>query len=74
MHRYFKESVAIARELGRRTMLVTNYLDQVPADLPPRDGVALLPLAEPRVDLRAYAVSKRGRGTWPPLTLVLSLL
>jgi DNA-binding transcriptional LysR family regulator len=46
----------------------------LPADLPPREGVALLPLAEPRVDLRAYAVIKRGRGTWPPLTLVLGLL
>ena len=46
----------------------------LPADLPPRAGVSLLPLAEPRVDLRAYAVIKRGRGTWPPLALVLSLL
>jgi rhamnosyltransferase subunit B len=35
MHRYFQESVAAARELGVRTMLVTNFPDQVPADLPP---------------------------------------
>jgi UDP:flavonoid glycosyltransferase YjiC (YdhE family) len=34
MHRYFEESVAAVRELGVRTMLVTNYRDQVPADLP----------------------------------------
>lgn len=46
----------------------------LPADVPPRDGVDLLPLASPRVDLRAYAVIRRGRGTWPPLALVLGLL
>jgi rhamnosyltransferase subunit B len=34
LHRYFRESVAAARELGVRTMLVTNYPDQVPGDLP----------------------------------------
>src|SRR5262245_42244430 len=35
MHRYFKESVDAVRGLGVRAMLVTNYLEQVPADLPP---------------------------------------
>jgi UDP:flavonoid glycosyltransferase YjiC (YdhE family) len=35
MHRYFKESVDAARALGVRAMLVTNYPEQVPADLPP---------------------------------------
>ena len=34
LHRYFQESVAAARELGVRAMLVTNYPDQVPGDLP----------------------------------------
>ena len=34
LHRYFQESVAAARELGVRAMLVTNYPDQIPADLP----------------------------------------
>ena len=34
MHRYFHESVAAARELGVRSMLVTNFPEQVPADLP----------------------------------------
>jgi DNA-binding transcriptional LysR family regulator len=38
------------------------------------DGVRLLPLAEPRVTLRAYAVVRRGRTAWPPLALVLRLL
>jgi DNA-binding transcriptional LysR family regulator len=46
----------------------------LPADVAPRAGVDLVPLAEPRVDLRAYAVIKRGRGTWPPLALVLGML
>ena len=34
MHRYFEESVAAARALGVRAMLVTNFPEQVPADLP----------------------------------------
>jgi hypothetical protein len=42
--------------------------------MPARAGVALLPLADPAVDLRAYAVTRRGHATWPPLALVLSLL
>jgi DNA-binding transcriptional LysR family regulator len=46
----------------------------LPADMPARAGVALLPLADPAVDLRAYAVTRRGHATWPPLALVLSLL
>jgi UDP:flavonoid glycosyltransferase YjiC (YdhE family) len=35
MHRYFKESVDAVRSLGLRAMLVTNYPEQVPANLPP---------------------------------------
>jgi rhamnosyltransferase subunit B len=35
MHRYFKESVEAVRALHMRAMLVTNYPEQVPADLPP---------------------------------------
>ena len=34
LHRYFLESVDAARQLGIRAMLVTNFLDQVPGDLP----------------------------------------
>ena len=34
LHRYFHESVVAARELGARAMLVTNFPEQVPADLP----------------------------------------
>jgi len=39
-----------------------------------RPGVRLLPLAEPQVELRAYAVTRHGRLNWPPLALVTSLL
>lgn len=34
MHRYFEESVEAARELGVRSMLVTNFPEQVPTALP----------------------------------------
>jgi len=37
-------------------------------------GVRLLPLRDPRMALRAYAVVRRGRTSWPPLALVLRLL
>jgi DNA-binding transcriptional LysR family regulator len=43
----------------------------LPADRAPRPGVALLPLTDPDVRLRAYARTRRGRTAWPPLALVL---
>jgi len=46
----------------------------LPADQPPRQGVALLLLAAPDVELRAYARTRRGRTAWPPLALVLDQL
>jgi DNA-binding transcriptional LysR family regulator len=46
----------------------------LPADRPPRAGVRLLPLHNPDLMLRAYAVVRRGRPAWPPLALVLNLL
>ncbi len=46
----------------------------LPADRPPPRGVALLPLSDPEVELRAYAHVRRGRATWPPLALVLGRL
>ncbi|WP_246843095.1 LysR family transcriptional regulator [Allokutzneria sp. NRRL B-24872] len=46
----------------------------LPAERPHRAGVRLLPLAEPEVRLRSYAVIRRGRRTWPPLALVLNRL
>ena len=46
----------------------------LPADVPTRSGVSLLPLHAPEVLLRAFAVTRRGRSAWPPLALVLHLL
>lgn len=46
----------------------------LPADQPTRPGVALVPLRDPEVRLRAYAVVRRGRAAWPPLALVLDRL
>ena len=45
----------------------------LPVDRPSRPGVALLPLTEPDVRLRAFAHTRRGRAAWPPLRLVLEL-
>jgi DNA-binding transcriptional LysR family regulator len=39
-----------------------------------RRGVKVLPLTDPRVRLRAYAVTRRGRDRWPPLRAVLERL
>lgn len=39
-----------------------------------RRGVKVLPVTEPRVRLRAYAVTRRGRDRWPPLRAVLEQL
>ena len=46
----------------------------LPAATTVRAGIDLLPLTEPEVHLRAYAVHRRGRSAWPPLALVLGLL
>jgi DNA-binding transcriptional LysR family regulator len=46
----------------------------LPADRSPRPGVALLPLTDPDLRLRAYACTRRGRAAWPPLALVLRRL
>jgi DNA-binding transcriptional LysR family regulator len=45
-----------------------------PLDQEIRSGARVLPLAAPDVELRAYAVTRRGRLNWPPLALVTSLL
>jgi len=39
-----------------------------------RRGVTVRPIAEPRVRLRAQAVTRRGRDRWPPLRAVLERL
>ena len=46
----------------------------LPEARPLADGVRLLTLRDPRIALRAYAVTRRGRSAWPPLAAVLRLL
>jgi DNA-binding transcriptional LysR family regulator len=46
----------------------------LPVDQPTADGVTVLPLAAPAVTLRAFAVVRRGRASWPPLAVVLEAL
>jgi DNA-binding transcriptional LysR family regulator len=40
----------------------------------PRRGVTIRPLRDPPVNLRSYAVTRRGRDRWPPLRAVLKRL
>jgi UDP:flavonoid glycosyltransferase YjiC (YdhE family) len=57
MQRFFAESVTAARRLGLRAMLVTNFPEQVPRDLPPGIKVfGYLPFSQvlPRAALLAY--------------------
>ena len=57
LHRYFRESVAAVRRLGIRAMLVTNFLEQVPVDLPPHvKAFGYVPFSAllPRAALLAY--------------------
>ena len=46
----------------------------LPLDQPTHSDVAVLPLREPAVTLRAYAAVRRGRAQWAPLALVLESL
>ncbi len=51
--------------------LGVGLLPEAPAT---RRGVALLPLRDPPVELRSFAVVRRGRAAWPALALVLRIL
>lgn len=46
----------------------------LPVGRPTMPGVAVMDLADPRVVLTTYAVTRRGRGDWPPLRAVLDRL
>ena len=46
----------------------------LPEGIPIRPGVRLLPLREPDVLLRAFAVVRRGRAAWAPLAVVAGRL
>ncbi len=46
----------------------------LPLDRPTRTGVRVLALPAPAVELRAYAVTRRGRAGWSPLRVLLDRL
>ena len=46
----------------------------LPLDQPTHPDVAVLPLRDPDVTLRAYTAVRRGRASWGPLALVLQSL
>ncbi|PRA03319.1 LysR family transcriptional regulator [Arthrobacter sp. MYb211] len=43
----------------------------LPENRPGRDGITILPLQNPDLRLRAFARTRKGRGAWPALALVL---
>jgi DNA-binding transcriptional LysR family regulator len=46
----------------------------MPADYPKTAGISLRRLRDPEPQMRAHALTRRGRTAWPPLSLVLTLL
>ena len=46
----------------------------LPVNRPIRDGLTILRLSDPSVILTAYAVTRRGRPSWPPLRTILDRL
>jgi DNA-binding transcriptional LysR family regulator len=53
-------------------LIVAGYgVGLLPIGRPTGRGVKVLPLPKPRAILTAYAVTRRGRATWPPLRVML---
>ena len=63
-----------ALELVDDLVLAGRGVGLLPRDRPSRRGVSVIALRDPRVVLRAYAVTRRGRDRWAPLRAVLDHL
>lgn len=61
-------------ELVQDLILAGLGIGLLPADHPAPPGIRIIPLDNPNVTLRSYAVIRPGRASWPPLALVLNLL
>jgi DNA-binding transcriptional LysR family regulator len=61
-------------ELVQELIVAGLGIALLPADRPLVGGVRLIALRRPEATLRSYAVTRRGRESWPPLRLVTSLL
>jgi DNA-binding transcriptional LysR family regulator len=56
-------------------LIVAGYgVGLLPIGRPTGAGVKVVPLTDPEVILTAYAVTRAGRSTWPPLSAVLERL
>jgi DNA-binding transcriptional LysR family regulator len=58
-------------ELVEDLIIAGHGVGLLPIGRPTTAGVKVLPLTEPKAVLTAYAVTRRGRATWPPLRTVL---
>ncbi len=63
-----------AIELVQDLILAGLGVALLPADTRLPEGVGRIPLRHPEATLRAYAVTRPGRESWPPLRLVTDLL
>lgn len=61
-------------ELVEDLVLAGYGVALLPLERPAREGLKVLPLAQPGLRLTAYAVTRKGREEWPPLRLVLNRL
>ncbi|TPG33529.1 LysR family transcriptional regulator [Mycolicibacterium hodleri] len=53
-------------------LILADYgVGLLPMNRPVRDGIAVLPIAEPTIIMTAYAATRRGRTNWSPLRLIL---
>jgi DNA-binding transcriptional LysR family regulator len=68
------EHYADSLELVQSLIVAGFGVGMLPADERTAAGVHVVPLTDPGVELRAYAVVRRGRAGWPPLALVLRLI
>jgi DNA-binding transcriptional LysR family regulator len=61
-------------DLVEDLILAGHGVGLLPLERAVRPGVRVLPLADPGVLMTAYAVTRRGRESWPPLRLLLDRL
>ncbi|MGV9710461.1 LysR family transcriptional regulator [Gordonia sp. NPDC003424] len=61
-------------ELVEDLILAGYGVALLPLHRPAREGLKVLPLGQPGLQLTAYAVTRKGREAWPPLRLVLERL
>jgi DNA-binding transcriptional LysR family regulator len=61
-------------ELVEELIITGHGVGLMPLAWTPRSGVHVLPVADPDITLRAYAVFRRGRDSWPPLRVMLDRL